>query len=179
MLRRFTPTRTLILVIGAVGVFAAPALAQDSTSAGPVPTPDNPVSVSNAAELGRLLQWMQPCVLRARETYADAKARFAAGLPARHEFSVAARIRDGEGHIEQVFIRVEEIEGALIQGWVDSEVAVVEGFARGAPIWLAEDELVDWVIVSPDGRETGNLIGRNLHRVRNTPPPGDQCRPDI
>lgn len=181
MLRKPNPTSALIVVAVLAAMLAAPVAARPSSSStsGSGPLPDTPVSVSSASELGRLIAWMQPCIAKARDTYSEAKERFEAGLLAGHEFSVVARIRDAEAHIEQVFVRVEEIDGALIRGWIDSQVAVVKTFDRGAPIWLAEDEIVDWVIVSPDGTETGNLIGKNLDRVRNAPPVGDRCRPVI
>ena len=139
--------------------------------------PDRPVSVQTYEGLARLIAWMQPCVQEARRTFPDARKKFLDGLPNGYEFSVVARLRDAEGHIEQVFIRVNDVTGPLIHGVVTNETSTVQGFKTGAVVLVSEDEILDWIIVSPDGHETGNLIGKNLDRVQDSPRPGDACRP--
>ena len=170
--------RALILIVALLPL-ARPANAGEpplapSTAGAPV---DQPRSVASSTDLAQWMAWMQPCIRAARASYPEARERFQNGLPEGHLFEVAVRLRDSEAHIEQVFVRVVQVDGPLIQGWVNSDVSVVKGFSRGSAVWLADDEILDWVIIAPDGSETGNIIGKNLDRLHGTPNAGQHCRP--
>ena len=102
---------------------------------------------------------MHPRVAQARATYPGAKARFLAGLPKGQIFFVTARLRDADGHVEQVFVRVAQIQNGLIQGRIASKVDLVKGYRSGDLYSFPETQLLDWLIAHPDGSEEGNVVG--------------------
>lgn len=106
---------------------------------------------------------MQPFIAEARRTWPYARDRFVRRtLPPGYDFFVTARLTDPVGRQEQVFVRVERIEGALIHGRVQSEINTVSGWRRGDRFSLNQADLIDWTIVAPDGTEEGNVVGRFL-----------------
>jgi hypothetical protein len=102
-----------------------------------------------------------PFIAAARSTYPQARARFLHGLPAGEHFFVVTRIRDSQGHWEQVFIRVQSVKKGAISGVISSQMRTVT-FKLGDRHELSESDLMDWVISKPDGSEEGNLIGKFL-----------------
>ncbi len=96
---------------------------------------------------------------QARKSYPDAKKRYLAGLPAGHRFSVVTKLQ-ASGHVEAVFITVSGIKGDQITGRIDSDVRGVPGYKPGDTYTLSERDIVDWVIVRPDGSEEGNVVGK-------------------
>jgi uncharacterized protein YegJ (DUF2314 family) len=102
-----------------------------------------------------------PVIEQARKSYPDAKKRYLAGLPSGQRFSVVTKLQS-PGRTEAVFITVTAIKGNQIMGRIDSEIRGVAGYKAGESIILAESDIVDWVIVRPDGSEEGNLVGKFL-----------------
>lgn len=145
---------------------AAPATASGS-GAGSDASKDKPVAASSQAEVDALEKAIAPYREQARKSYPDAKRRFVAGLPAGHKFAVAAQLH-GAGKSETVFVMVKEIKGDQITGRIDSDVRVVTGYKAGDSYTLPEQDLIDWVIVRPDGSEEGNVVGKFLD---TWPPP--------
>jgi uncharacterized protein YegJ (DUF2314 family) len=101
-----------------------------------------------------------PYVARAQKTYPDAKRRYLKGLPSGCVFFVTTRIRDSDERWEQVFVRVQTIQGDLITGVISNQLTVVHGFRAGQVYSFKERELLDWLIANPDGSEEGNVVGK-------------------
>jgi len=139
---------------------AAPATASGS-GAGSDASKDKPVAASSKAEVDALEKAIAPYREQARKSYPDAKRRFVAGLPQGHKFAVAAQLHSA-GKSETVFVMVKEIKGDQITGRIDSDVRVVTGYKAGDSYALPEKDLIDWVIVRPDGSEEGNVVGKFL-----------------
>ena len=51
-------------------------------------------------------------------------------------------------------------------GRIDSDVRAVSGYKAGDSYTLPEKDLIDWVIVRPDGSEEGNVVGKFLDTWR-------------
>jgi uncharacterized protein YegJ (DUF2314 family) len=127
----------------------------------PQPSPDQSFSV-NSEEIQKFEEAIKPYIEKARKTYPEARARYLAGLPQKHAFYVTTRLRDKQGHYEQVFIAVREIRGEMIKGLIASEVEFITDYRRGESYSFPEAELIDWTIVKPDGTEEGNFVGKFL-----------------
>ena len=102
-----------------------------------------------------------PYVKQAMATYPEAKKRYLQGLPPNHFFQVVTRLRTDTA-FEQVFVAVSSIEGNHITGKIVSDVHGVPGYKWGDLYSFPESELIDWVIVLPNGTEEGNFVGKFL-----------------
>lgn len=122
---------------------------------------DEPVQASTTSELEELERAIAPYSEQARKLYPDAKKRYLAGLPPGHRFSVVTKLHS-PGRMEAVFITVTGIKGDQVTGRIDSDVRGVPGYKPGDSYTLSERDIVDWVIVRPDGSEEGNLVGKFL-----------------
>jgi hypothetical protein len=118
-----------------------------------------PIIQGQDAEIERAVV---PYIETARATYPAARTRFLAGLPSGQNFYVVTRLADPNGRWEQVFIRVQTIEGDSITGIISSHLQLVRGFTPGQSYTFKETDLVDWVITKPDGSEEGNVVGKFL-----------------
>lgn len=127
---------------------------------------DKPVDARGSEEVRRFEEAIRPYVEQARKTYPEAKARFLKGLPRGHVFFVTARLYDGAGRFEQVFVAVREIKDGKIRGVIASEIQTVAGFKQGDPLTLDEGGLYDWTISRPDGSEEGNFVGKFLDTLQ-------------
>ncbi len=156
---RETIKKTFIIAVGVAclwtltGMAHAAHLNEDAVSDRPFTT--------NATEAARLEEAMKPFVEKAKESYPQAKEQFLAGLAPGHWFFVTARLRDRAG-VEQVFIAVQKIEAEFITGRISSDIFVVKGYKYGDLYTFPEAELIDWVIVNPDGTQEGNVVGKFL-----------------
>lgn len=126
------------------------------------PPPDRPVATASEEQAARLERAIQPYVEQARKTYPAAKKRFLAGLPPDYEFYVTTRLHDASGTFEQVFVAVEKIEKDTIRGRISTEVSAVKGYRIGDRYAFPEKDLIDWTIVTADGKEEGNFVGKFL-----------------
>jgi hypothetical protein len=102
-----------------------------------------------------------PYIEQARKSYPAAKKRYLAGLPSGHRFAVMTKLHS-PGREEAVFVTVAGIKGDQVTGRIDSDVRGVVGYKAGDSYTLSERDIIDWVIVRPDGSEEGNLIGKFL-----------------
>lgn len=136
------------------------------SSNGPV---DRPVRLDKT-----LMSLLEPCRTRALASYPEAKARYLAGLPSGYTFSVVVKLRDAEGRTEQVFLFVTRIYDGKIEAKIANQIQLVSGYKQGQAVTVQESEIIDWVIVSPDGSEEGNLAGKFIDAYRETgkPPTG-------
>jgi hypothetical protein len=123
---------------------------------------DKPIGAGTDKEVDELEKAIAPYIEKARKTYPDAKKRYLSGLPEGQRFFVVTKLKDKQGHFEQVFIAVTRIEGEKIAGRIASNVRTVQGFKGGDAYTFAEGELVDWLIARPDGTEDGNVVGKFL-----------------
>ena len=74
-------------------------------------------------------------------------------------FFVTTRLQDAAGRIEQIFVLVDSIIGDRVTGWIASDLEQVVGFHKGQRYELLERDLLDWMILRPDGTEEGNVVG--------------------
>lgn len=144
----------MIVVLTASLVISAPQLAAKAPE-------DKPGSL-NQEELMAFEKAIAPYSAKARESYPEAKERFLAGLPSGYSFLITTRLHDEDGKWEQVFIAVQRIEDGKVIGKISNNLNLVKGFKRGQKYTFPESELLDWVIVSPDGKEEGNFVGNFL-----------------
>lgn len=122
---------------------------------------DKPQSVT-ADQVKKFEEDIKPYVEKAKKTYPEAKKRFLAGLPPRHNFYITTRLHDEQGRFEQVFIAVKEIKDETITGIIASDVNLLTKYKYGDSYNFPESELMDWTISKPDGSEEGNFVGKFL-----------------
>jgi len=122
---------------------------------------DRPVHTSTRAERAELERAIAPYREQARKSYPDAKRRYLAGLPRGYRFSVVTDLHSS-GHVETVFIAVSSIKGDQITGFIDNNILEVAGYKAGDSYTLSERDIIDWVILRPDGSEEGNFVGNFL-----------------
>jgi hypothetical protein len=138
-----------------------PTAADDVAQPGSGTPKDRPVQVSSADEFAKLERLIAPYSAQARKTYPEAKRRYLAGLPAGYTFSVTTKLHSANAQ-EIAFIIVDRITGDQITGHIGSELSSVQGYKSGDSYTLAERDIVDWVILHPDGVEDGNVVGKFL-----------------
>jgi hypothetical protein len=156
-----------IIMTTAMILWALTALAQTPPAPAKAPQ-DEPIASRSEKDAQALEEAIKPYVEEARKTYPEAKARFLAGLPAKQGFYVSTRLTDSKGRKEQAFIRVDKIADGYIDGKIRSRLRGVEGFKYGDSYRFPEKDLVDWVILRPDGTEEGNVVGKFLDNYRKT-----------
>jgi uncharacterized protein YegJ (DUF2314 family) len=142
-------------------VAPAPPPAAEPPRAGSNAPKDEPVQASTSAERDELERAIAPYIEQARKSYPDAKKRYLAGLPPGQRFSIVTKLHS-PGRVEAVFVTVTGIKGDQVTGRIDSDVRGVAGYKVGDSYTLSERDIVDWVIVRPDGSEEGNLVGKFL-----------------
>lgn len=123
---------------------------------------DKPVDARGAEALRKFDEAIKPYVEKARKTYPEAKGRFLKGLSPKHTFFVTARLYDGAGYFEQVFVAVKEIKDGRISGLIWSDIEVLKKYKKGDEYSLPESDILDWLITNPDGTEDGNFVGKFL-----------------
>jgi uncharacterized protein YegJ (DUF2314 family) len=147
-----------------VFVFAASGLSQEPGKLSPLAPnapKDKPQTLKSEDEK-KFDEAIKPYVEQARKTYPAAKARYLAGLPPKHLFSITTRLHDSEGRWEQVFIEVKEIKDGVIKGLIFNDIDVVSGYKLGDSYTFPESDLLDWTVSRPDGSEEGNVVGKFL-----------------
>ena len=76
----------------------------------PKDRPSVVVASKDGDSKARFNRLVAPYVEKARATYANARARYIAGLPDGHTFFVKVLLADSEGLTESVFVRVDKID---------------------------------------------------------------------
>ena len=122
--------------------------------------------------LKRLGCLIAPYVKQARESLPGVKKRYAAGLPKAYRLSVVTLFHDS-GKYEQAFVRVETWKEKKISGVIANDMELVKNHKRGDQIDLSEDDVLDWVIVSPEGKEEGNFVGKYMDSIMDDPSKAD------
>lgn len=145
-------------------LLAAPLAAQEPHLAPNAPQ-DRP-HAADSARWARLDSAMAPYVAQARATYAQARRRYLAGLPAGESFFLTVRLVDASGHREQVFVAIDSIRDQRVFGRIWSQIQLVQGYQYRQRFSFPEDQLLDWLISKPDGTEEGNFVGKFLDTYR-------------
>ncbi len=112
---------------------------------------------------------MQPYIEEAKKTYPQAKARFQSGLPAGYNFLVTINLHEKNIH-ENAFMAVLKISDGKVTARLTTELIQVKSFRYGQVYVFPESEVLDWTILSPDGKEEGNFIGKFLDGYYKTHP---------
>ncbi len=157
------------LLLSAASLAAqAQTLRNDIPVSAAAPT-DQPLALAGTEAVRELREFdrlIAPAVKEARKTLPQAKKRFLAGLPAGQAFYLTTRIFDANGNHEQVFIRVKDWSGAGIEGRISNELRLVQQYQAGQLIRFPEKAILDWTIVTPDGSEEGNFVGRFIDSLQ-------------
>lgn len=110
---------------------------------------------------------IQLYVAQARATYPAAKKRFLAGLPPNHTFAVWIRLWQKDDQARQiahedVFVDVDSIKNGNVTGRIGNKIELLTNYHKGEVISFAESEVMNWLILWPDGTEEGNVVGKFL-----------------
>lgn len=137
----------------------------EGKSAAPVGSIDHPWRATEAdqAAIDRALA---PVLLQARQTYRGARSRFLAGLPPGYKFFVVTRLKDASGRFEQVFVRVDHYQGKKVIGRIANALKLLTNHRQGDTVTVAGEDVLDWVIVDPQGHEEGNVVGKFMDTYR-------------
>ncbi len=111
----------------------------------------------------------QPYIEEAKRTYPQAKARFQSGLPAGYSFLVTIDLHENNLH-ENAFMAVRKISDGKVTAVLATKLMRVKSHQYGNVYIFPESEVVDWTIMSPDGKEEGNFVGRFLDEYYRTHP---------
>jgi uncharacterized protein YegJ (DUF2314 family) len=121
---------------------------------------DKPASVTDALEKA-----IQPYVTQGRRTYPAAKKRFIAGLPPKYIFSVTTKLYDHlHKTFEIVFVGVDSIKNGRVTGWLATHTQAITNYHYRDRVSFPESDVLDWTIVSPDGTEEGNVVGKFIDK---------------
>lgn len=126
---------------------------------------DRPVAVGDSAAAAFFAS-LAPRVGRARAAWPEVVARFRRGLPAGSTLFVTTRLRDAGGRVEQVFVAVDRMAAGEVAGRVWSDIQLVDGFRKGQPVSVQEQDILDWTITLADGSEEGNYIGKYVDSLQ-------------
>jgi uncharacterized protein YegJ (DUF2314 family) len=80
-------------------------------------------------------------------------------------FYVTTRIYQDE-NFEQIFVRLVSIKGGVYEGVIASSPLGKVDFKSGDKISVKSADVLDWLIVLPDGEERGNLQGKALDLIQ-------------
>jgi len=144
----------------------APSAPAASPSASP-PT-DSPAQLQGDDDIQKLLAAIEPYVQKARATYPAVRERFLAGLPEGSALFVTAQLHDAAGNMEQAFVQVDSIHDGQIGGIIRNDINTVVAHHQGERYSFPEQDLIDWTIVSADGSEEGNVVGKFLETWQQT-----------
>ncbi|WP_072053026.1 DUF2314 domain-containing protein [Hymenobacter terrenus] len=158
------------LLLPALLALNCPAIAQTQSQpsdAAVVPnTPtDHPIIIFSSesnTSLTELDRHIAPAVRKARTTLGQAKRRFLTGLPTGQALYLTTRIKDPNGLVEQMFVRVAHWRGKQIEGTIANQLDVVKTYQQNQTITFPESAMLDWTISRPDGSEEGNYVGKLL-----------------
>ncbi len=103
-----------------------------------------------------------PHIRKAKQTLPKAKKKFLEGLPHGYSFFVTVDLRSNSGDKENAFIEVERWDNNKITGILSTKLQLVKEYQFGQRLIVSEDNVIDWTITSPDGKEEGNFIGKFL-----------------
>lgn len=97
----------------------------------------------------------------ARRTLGQARQRYQRGLPA-GSFYLTARVLNESATPEPVLVRVAAWQGSRISGHIVRATADGGAVIATAPIEFEEPDVLDWLVLRPNGAEEGNYLGKFL-----------------
>jgi uncharacterized protein YegJ (DUF2314 family) len=152
--------RTL-LILASVSILSSALAAQTNAPS------DKPETMRGPRQMDAYNRAIAPYVAKARSTYPAAKKRFLAGLPPRHTFAVMVRLYERaekarEQRYEDVFVGVKAIKKGTVYGWINSKPVTITNHRQGERVQFPDSEIMNWLIVRPDGTEEGNYVGKFL-----------------
>lgn len=125
---------------------------------------DDPMIFNSTKEGDDFNARIAPLIVRARNTWPDAKARFEKNRSTL--LFVSHKLVDPQKREETVFVHVKSVAAGFIRGVIASEIGIVSGYRHGDEMIIPEMQILDWTISLPDGREDGNLIGKYIDSTR-------------
>lgn len=131
------PVRLLLPVVILLNIACA-TRGRQPVHVAPSAPEDRPLGATTETR-AELYVLMEPYIDQARATYPSARDRFLAGLPPQHSFFAVTRLRDAEGHTEQVFIAVDQIRDGKITGRIWNDIYLVRGFEKGKSYTFLEE----------------------------------------
>lgn len=124
--------------------------------------PDTAVHVTEKAtniEIDKL-------IAQAKQSLPQVKERYSKGLLNEQTFFITTPIFDAKMKPEHVFVKVLAWKGDKLTGVIASKVNI-HGPKQGDNIEVNESDVEDWTIVSKDGSEEGNLVGKYLGSIKH------------
>ncbi|GAA4003307.1 hypothetical protein GCM10022408_13570 [Hymenobacter fastidiosus] len=149
-----------MFLLGAVGATQAQQARPDKSAI--IATPVEASSVDAAQSMQLFDQLIAAPVREARRTLPQAQQRYQAGLQPGETFYLTTRLVDPDGTFEQVFVRVQQWEGAYVQGTIANALETVKSYAAGQEIEFTTNAVLDWTLVRANGAEEGNFVGKFL-----------------
>jgi uncharacterized protein YegJ (DUF2314 family) len=148
-------------------LFASVSLLSSASVAQTNAPPDKPDTMRGKSQTDAYIRAIAPYVAKARASYPAAKKRFLAGLPPHYTFAVWVRLyqrdeKTREQRYEDVFVGVKAIKSGTVYGWINSKPVAITTHRQGEQIQFPESEVMNWLIVHPDGTEEGNVVGKFL-----------------
>ena len=162
MIRMLLLIGALVLGLGGAAAAQKPTTANTAGLAPNAPA-DRPMQIGKEAAVATLTEFdrrIAPAVKKAQATLPQAKRRFLKGLPEGHAFFLSTRLKDPDGTIEQVFVRVKQWDGTQVQGTIANTLTLVKTYQHHQLISFSEADVLDWTISRPDGTEEGNFVGK-------------------
>jgi hypothetical protein len=155
------------LLLAAVGLaLLVPALASaQQPNLRPLQTPQRSYyGDPDLFPLEQILEGMDACEQRARETFPAIADRFADGVPVGTTVLVTMRYQDP---FYQFYVELDYIRDGIVYGRMDSADIYLgsEPITRGTTIDVPVSEVIDWTIIYPDRPEEGNLLGKFMMRL--------------
>jgi len=105
-------------------------------------------------------------IIKARRCLHQIKRRYQDGLKAGENLVLTARIFDRSGVFEQVFAEVQDWAGDSVTAVIASDLDAVRDYKTGQTITFSEKNVLDWIIIRPDGSEEGNFVGKYLANLQ-------------
>ncbi|WP_324674556.1 hypothetical protein [Hymenobacter sp. GOD-10R] len=101
-------------------------------------------------------------ILKARRSLPQTKQRYLMGLESEEKLFLTARIFDKSGVFEQVFTEVRDWSKDSVTAVIVSDLDAVREYQKGQTITFSDKNVLDWIIIRPDGTEEGNFVGKYI-----------------
>jgi len=153
------------LLLAALGLaYLVPALVAAQGNPNPfAPSNRGYGNAEGRPSVDELVQWMEPCERRARESLPEIAARYRDGVPEDTRVLVTTR-RDNP--IQQFYVFFDYLRDGIVFGRMGNDMYVgEEWFDYGDPYDVPLAEVVDWTISRPGQPNEGDLLGKFALRV--------------
>lgn len=132
-----------------------------------VKPPIDTVHTQSKEEAVKLEKAIAPYVEKARAELPELRKRFAKGLLKDQILMFTIRLTDPEGNkFEQIFVQVDGWNDKEVKGTIVSELLDLKSHKTGDTITFSPTEILDWTILSEDGTEEGNKVGKFLETYK-------------